>query len=490
MDRKEVRHNDIQPGTILVREHLPAESQSASLSSSSSGTLLIRPAKLLTEVHRQECTDLPGQECQPATTLPMHILQQYRDEEKVPMFLVKMWNILEDPEFQNIICWDKTFNEMIYIDQTDCGPYKQPLNTLKKYSRTQLFLERLQFPCSGSTSVLPSSLAAVFKHNNLNSLIRQLNMYGFRKMTPIEKSSLARSESDQDHLEFSHPNFIQHHPDSYAPKEISVLVDEIRQLREKQRTMENKMAHLVKENEAMWQQVSHLRNQHVKQQHVVNKLVQFLVALVQPSQKRLGKRNLLAIDEIGGKRARTASTSAQLGQPSNLAEIIDRLHREISDNTNGQTKQNLNVFSPQSNQGPIIADVTDEPENGVIVGSTTPAAVVPVSTAAHLQSVSANTSQVPTNSSVSLNPISLSPSLDRQISDELAEYLSGQEQTIDSCRDLLGNCWDTIFTDEMEEDESAERQPLMLEGGDPILALDEVPTTPDLLTPLASPSRN
>lgn len=89
---------------------------------------------------------------------------------------------------------------------------------------------------------------------------------GFRKMTPIEKSSLARSESDQDHLEFSHPNFIQHHPEllinikrktpgnrnnennsvAMPPKEISVLVDEIRQLREKQRTMENKMAHLVK----------------------------------------------------------------------------------------------------------------------------------------------------------------------------------------------------------------------------------------------------
>ncbi|VDP21388.1 unnamed protein product [Onchocerca flexuosa] len=326
-------------------------------------------------------------------------------------------------------------------------------------------------------------------------------------MTPIEKSSLARSESDQDHLEFSHPNFIQHHPEllinikrktpgnrnnennsvAMPPKEISVLVDEIRQLREKQRTMENKMAHLVKENEAMWQQVSHLRNQHVKQQHVVNKLVQFLVALVQPSQKRLGKRNLLAIDEIGAKRARMGSTSTQLGQPNNLAEIIDRLHREISDNTNGQLKQNLNVFSSHSNQGPIIADVTDEPENGAIMSSATPAAVVPVSTAAHLQPVSANTSQVPTNSSISFNPISLSPSLERQISEELTEYLSGQEQTIDNCRDLLGNCWDTIFTDEVEDDESTERQPLMLEGSDPMLALGEVPATPDLLTPLASP---
>lgn len=182
-----------------------------------------------------------------------------------------------------------------------------------------------------------------------------------------------------------------------------------------------------------------------------------------------------------------ASTSTQLGQPNNLAEIIDRLHREISDNTNGQLKQNLNVFSSHSNQGPIIADVTDEPENGAIMSSSTPAAVVPVSTAAHLQPVSTNTSQVPTNSSISFNPISLSPSLERQISEELTEYLSGQEQTIDNCRDLLGNCWDTMFTDEVEDDETTERQPLMLESSDPMLALGEVPTTPDLLTPLASP---
>lgn len=88
---------------------------------------------------------------------------------------------------------------------------------------------------------------------------------GFRKMTPIDKSSLARSESDQDHLEFSHPNFIQQHPDllvnikrktpgsrnnentmSMPAKELNLLLDEIRQLREKQRVMESKMAHLVK----------------------------------------------------------------------------------------------------------------------------------------------------------------------------------------------------------------------------------------------------
>jgi hypothetical protein len=35
---------------------------------------------------------------------------------------------------------------------------------------------------------------------------------GFRKNTPIDRSGLARAESDQDHLEFAHPFFRRDHP--------------------------------------------------------------------------------------------------------------------------------------------------------------------------------------------------------------------------------------------------------------------------------------
>lgn len=119
-------------------------------------------------------------------------------------------------------------------------------------------------------------------------------------------------------------------------------------------------------------------------------------------------------------------------------------------------------------------------------------AVVPVLPAAQLQlgtQLQSSASQVQAKASISCNPISLSPSLDRQISEELAEYLSGQEQTIDNCRDLLGTCWDNMLANTVEDDESIERQPLMLEAGDPMLTMDEA-TTPDLLTPSASPSHN
>lgn len=42
-----------------------------------------------------------------------------------------------------------------------------------------------------------------------------------------------------------------------------------------------------------------VRSAHLKQQKIVNKLVHFLVALMHPNnQQRLGKRQLLAIDEF------------------------------------------------------------------------------------------------------------------------------------------------------------------------------------------------
>ena len=175
-------------------------------------------------------------------------------------------------------------------------------------------------------------------------------------MTPIERSSLARAESDQDHLEFSHPYFVRDHPELLvnikrkAPttrshpenssvqiptKDLTAVLEELRQLRDRQKHMENKIQDLVKyilcvknklttgfrENELIWQEMHHMRGTHVKQQQIVNKLVQFLVALVQP-QKRLGKRHLLAIDEIQSKKIRTDASGSSRGGPSHTLQTV------------------------------------------------------------------------------------------------------------------------------------------------------------------------
>ncbi|KAL3092899.1 hypothetical protein niasHT_020282 [Heterodera trifolii] len=252
-------------------------------------------------------------------------------EQKIPLFLIKLWNIVEDPSHWEVIRWDESglsFHIMKpYVFCSDILPY-------------------------------------YFKHKNMNSLVRQLNMYGFRKNTPIERSGLARAESDQDHLEFFHPFFRRDHPELLAnihrkvpnsarqqghhppptpqqqhqqlqfvanvsdvigsatamdvgreetvtihTKDLTNIFDELRVMRERQKNMEVRMDELTKENEMLWNEMAHIRGTHLKQQQIVNKLIQFLVSFVGPAtaagkqSHRLSKKRLMyVLDDFGAKR--------------------------------------------------------------------------------------------------------------------------------------------------------------------------------------------
>ncbi|NXC08800.1 HSF1 protein, partial [Orthonyx spaldingii] len=60
-------------------------------------------------------------------------------------------------------------------------------------------LDQAQF----AKEVLPK----YFKHNNMASFVRQLNMYGFRKVVHIEQGGLVKPERDD--TEFQHPFFLR-----------------------------------------------------------------------------------------------------------------------------------------------------------------------------------------------------------------------------------------------------------------------------------------
>lgn len=54
-----------------------------------------------------------------------------------------------------------------------------------------------------------------YKFLHISNLIFKFKFIsdGFRKMTPLSQGGLTRTESDQDHLEFSHPCFVQGRPE-------------------------------------------------------------------------------------------------------------------------------------------------------------------------------------------------------------------------------------------------------------------------------------
>jgi len=82
---------------------------------------------------------------------------------------------------------------------------------------------------------------------------------------------------------------------------MSKVLAEVRTMRSRQESLDNKLGTMKHENEALWRELAILRQKHIKQQQIVNKLIHFLVTLVQPSSRGGGlpvkRRYPLMIDD-------------------------------------------------------------------------------------------------------------------------------------------------------------------------------------------------
>ena len=94
-------------------------------------------------------------------------------QSTITAFLAKLWALVNDPSCDDLITWDASGASFHVYDQS-------------RFSR----------------EILPR----YFKHNNFASFIRQLNMYGFRKISNIEHGSL---KNERDDIEFAHPHFVR-----------------------------------------------------------------------------------------------------------------------------------------------------------------------------------------------------------------------------------------------------------------------------------------
>uniref|UniRef100_A0A3Q3B2F5 Heat shock transcription factor 4 n=1 Tax=Kryptolebias marmoratus TaxID=37003 RepID=A0A3Q3B2F5_KRYMA len=249
----------------------------------------------------------------------------------VPAFLTKLWTLVEDPDTNHLICWSATGTSFHVFDQ---GRFAKEV--LPKY----------------------------FKHNNMASFVRQLNM-GFRKVVNIEQSGLVKPERDD--TEFQHLYFLQGHEHmlehikrkvsivkseetKVRQEDLSKLLYEVQLLRTQQDNMECQMQDM-KQNEVLWREVVSLRQNHTQQQKVMNKLIQFLFSQMQPNTpSAVGlKRKPLMLDD--GSASPPAAKFSHGHQ-------IDSIHEPFYIHSQ-PSSDSVSCSAGGLTGGPIISDVTD-----------------------------------------------------------------------------------------------------------------------------------
>ncbi|XP_076336048.1 uncharacterized protein LOC143239106 isoform X2 [Tachypleus tridentatus] len=311
-------------------------------------------------------------------------------ESNVPGFPMKLWKLVDDPNCDDLVSWNADGTSFIISNQA-----KFAKDLLPKY----------------------------FKHNNMASFIRQLNLYGFRKRSNLEHGSM-RGENDI--LEFYHRFFlkdqegllekikrkVQRVPTTSTKpldstqetrKVLQEVLFDVKNICGKQENMNSLLSRMKKEKEFLWKEVAILRQKHHRQQQIVDKLIRFLVTFVKTNGVPGIKRSL----------------------PQVLSKRNSKMPRYSGDFSNSEPKR--------SEKGSlVIHDVTEFLDDGLPNQDSTPSVSSSEKTPANL-----TCSEVTKMSSVnktSSNKVVCIPSaptenVETVASDDLLDLVSAQEST-------------------------------------------------------------
>ncbi|XP_039637076.1 heat shock factor protein 2 isoform X2 [Perca fluviatilis] len=209
-----------------------------------------------------------------------------KHNSNVPAFLVKLWTLVEDADTNEFICWSQEGNSFLVLDE-------------------QHFAKEI--------------LPKFFKHNNMASFIRQLNMYGFRKVMHID-TGIVKQERDGP-VEFQHPYF-KHGQDNLLEnikrkvsntrpednkirqEDLTKVLESVHNVNSKQENIDVRLATLKRENEALWREIADLRKIHVHQQQLIKKLIHFIFTLVQNNRILNLKRKRPVLMNSNGKKSK------------------------------------------------------------------------------------------------------------------------------------------------------------------------------------------
>ncbi|XP_050830249.1 heat shock factor protein 3-like isoform X2 [Serinus canaria] len=248
----------------------------------------------------------------------------------VPGFLAKLWALLEDPDSDDVICWSRNGENFCILDE-------------------QRFAKEL--------------LPKYFKHNNISSFIRQLNMYGFRKVIALENGIITAEKSSV--IEFQHPFFkqgkahllenIKRKVSAVRTEDLKVctedlhkVLSEVQEMREQQNNMDVRLANMKRENKALWKEVAVLRQKHSQQQKLLSKILQFILSLMRGNYIVGVKRKRSLTDAAGASPSKYSRQYVRIPVESGQAMAFSE-HSAAEEDGNGT--------------GLIIRDITDSLEN-------------------------------------------------------------------------------------------------------------------------------
>uniref|UniRef100_F6XGH7 Heat shock transcription factor 4 n=1 Tax=Equus caballus TaxID=9796 RepID=F6XGH7_HORSE len=232
----------------------------------------------------------------------------------VPAFLGKLWALVGDPGTDHLIRWSPSGTSFLVSDQS-------------RFAK----------------EVLPQ----YFKHSNMASFVRQLNMYGFRKVVSIEQGGLLRPE--RDHVEFQHPSFVRGREQ---------LLERVRRkvpaLRgDDGRWRPEDLGRLLGENEILWREVMTLRQSHGQQHRVIGKLIQCLFGPLQAGSSSAGAKRKLSLMLDEGSSCPTPAKFNACPLPGALLQDPYFIQSPLPETT-------LGLSSPHRARGPIISDIPED----------------------------------------------------------------------------------------------------------------------------------
>ncbi|KAI9142144.1 hypothetical protein BKA69DRAFT_1137474, partial [Paraphysoderma sedebokerense] len=174
-------------------------------------------------------------------------------------------------------------------------------------------------------------LPRFYRHSNLSSFVRQLNMYGFCKLPHVNPTADLSSPGSS-FLEFTHAQFQRGRPellslvtrkksgsgDEKSDLDVNQVVSEITSIKQHQMVISSDLSTIQMDNRALWTELMNSRNQFRKQQEVIDKILGFLSVIFtdqdEKQQLRNKKRKLMNyfMDSWGsGSEASSGSSGAE-----------------------------------------------------------------------------------------------------------------------------------------------------------------------------------